>query len=328
MVDRPRVGIASPALAASNNGNWHTAARWGGHLEPIADVTVFDRWTGQPLDLLIALHARKSADCIESLRNARPDAGIILLLTGTDLYRDLPGDPAAQRSLDLADRIVVLQARALDKLAPDARRKAEVIEQSAEGAVGHAQPAPPTRFLAVGHLRAEKDPLTLTRAACRLAAEDAVAIEHIGNALDRDIEADVRLAMARCPHYRWCGGVPHEETLQRIAGSHALVHPSRMEGGANVVIEAVRAGVPVLASAIDGNVGLLGEDYQGYFPVGDDAALAALMRRFTEDQSLRQALQAQCRAIEHRFAPEVERRAVQELVRSVSGSPMRRSRAG
>ena len=80
--------------------------------------------------------------------------------------------------------------------------------------------------------------------------------------------------MPDCPRYRWLGALSQAAARRAIARARALVHMSRMEGGANVVIEAVRSGVPVLASRIDGNVGLLGADYDGYFPVGDAAALA------------------------------------------------------
>jgi glycosyltransferase involved in cell wall biosynthesis len=96
-----------------------------------------------------------------------------------------------------------------------------------------------------------------------------------------------------------------------------------MEGGANVVVEAVRSGVPVLASRIDGNVGLLGDDYEGYFRVGDAAALAALMRRFCRDAAFASRLQAQCAAREPLFLPAVERRAVRALVAGLLAAPKR-----
>ena len=128
-------------------------------------------------------------------------------------------------------------------------------------------------FVAVGHLRDEKDPLTLMDAARRLA--EPLSIVHVGNPLDEALAAAARRTMADCPHYRWLGGLGAEDTRQWIAGARALVHMSRIEGGANVVIEAVSSQVPVLASRIDGNVGLLGSGYEGYFPVGDAPALAS-----------------------------------------------------
>ena len=69
----------------------------------------------------------------------------------------------------------------------------------------------------------------------------------------------------------------------------------------------MRSGVPVLASRIDGNVGLLGADYDGYFPVGDAAALAALARRFCADAAFAARLRAQCAAREPLFRPAAER---------------------
>jgi glycosyltransferase involved in cell wall biosynthesis len=62
-----------------------------------------------------------------------------------------------------------------------------------------------------------------------------------------------------------------------------MVLSSLSEGGANVISEAVVGGVPILASRIDGNVGLLGGDYPGYFPVGDTKALARLLQRIETD---------------------------------------------
>ena len=120
--------------------------------------------------------------------------------------------------------------------------------------------------------------------------------------------------MAACPSYRWLGALAHAAARRTIARARALVHCSKMEGGANVVIEAVRSGVPVLASRIDGNVGLLGAGYDGYFPVGDAAALAALARSFLSDAAFADRLRAQCTAREPLFLPSAERRAVRALI--------------
>jgi putative glycosyltransferase (TIGR04348 family) len=317
MVVLAKIGIATPAQAAANNGNWHTAARWAAHLAAVADVSVFEHWEGQPLDLLVALHARKSAASIEAFRRARPGGRIVLVMTGTDLYRDLPAaDPAARRSLDLADDIVVLQDLALRALPPAAARRARVIVQSCSDHIG-AQRATdddgPTRFIAIGHLRDVKDPLTLARAARRLRDED-IDVEHVGAFLDPGLADELRRITQDCPRYRLPGGLPHEQALARLARADALVHPSKMEGGANVVIEAVCAGIPVLASAVDGNMGLLGPAYEGYFPAGDDERLAALMRRFASDRALRARLRGQLDALRERFTPEREAAAVRALV--------------
>lgn len=317
MVVHPRIGIVTPALAATNNGNWHTAERWARHLGAVAEVSVLERWDGQPLHTLIALHARKSAASIEAFRRARPDGRIVLVMTGTDLYRDLPAaDPNALRSLELADDIVVLHDLALRVLPPSAARKARVIVQSCNvkpRAPRDAARSGPTRFIAIGHLRDVKDPLTLARAAARLTDAD-IEVEHLGDFLDPALADELRRLAQHCPRYRLAGGLPHEQALARLMAADALVHPSRMEGGANVVIEAVCAGVPVLASAIDGNVGLLGPQYEGYFPVGDDERLASMMRRFASDPAFGARLRASLDALRERFTPEREAAALRALV--------------
>ena len=312
----PRVCIVSPALAAANNGNWHTASRWQRFLAPVATVEV--RSPGDDdieADLLIALHARRSARPVARWRERRPDAPIVLVLTGTDLYRDLELDSQARHSLQCASRVVVLQEAGLDRLDAASRARATVIVQSAEALIA-AHRGRDFDFVAVGHLREEKDPETLMRAAFLLKQGGSASptIGHIGDALDPSLGDAAQAAMTTCPAYRWLGAMPHAATRRAIARARALVHTSRMEGGANVVIEAVRSRVPVLASRIDGNVGLLGTDYDGYFPVGDAEALAALMRRFVGDPAFAARLAAQCALREPLFRPAVERRAVRALL--------------
>ncbi len=325
---KPRVCIVSPAAAQANNGNWHTAARWRRFLAPVAEVHVALEWQGEPLDALIALHARRSAASIARFRDAHSDAPLALVLTGTDLYRDIEFDQSALHSLKCASHVVVLQDEGLARLDPIIRTKARVIVQSASARARARRDmvlpllhGPPRHFdfVAVGHLREEKDPLTLMRAARLLPAASSsnaspIRIVHIGDALDDALANAARQTAVDCPRYRWLGGLPHDRARRWIARSRALVHMSRIEGGANVVIEAVRSHVPVLASRIDGNVGLLGRDYGGYFPVGDATALAALMQRFFCDPTFAAMLSAQCAAREPRFTPETERREVQRLL--------------
>ena len=325
---RPTVCIVSPALAAANNGNWQTAARWQHFLAPVAEVSITPTWDGAPVDALIALHARRSADSIARFRAAGGAAPIALVLTGTDLYRDLDFDASARHSVECASHVVVLQDEGLERLPPAARSKARSIVQSASKLIRHDAAHGHVSFVAVGHLRDEKDPLTLMRAARLLAGSGptaatatttAIRIVHIGGALDAALGEAAERTVQACPHYRWLGNLPHAAARRWIARSQALVHMSRMEGGANVVIEAVRSGVPVLASRIDGNVGLLGRAYSGYFETGDAQALAAAMQRFAADPAFAAKLRAECALREPRFAPAAERAAVRALLADMLG---------
>lgn len=320
MTSRPRILIVSPAAASDNNGNWQTASRWARMLGGQYQVEVAGGWPapGAPdaPDLLVALHARRSAAALAAFRAAFPQRPTVLALTGTDLYRDIDADPEARSSLERASALVVLQEAALARLPAPLRAKARVIYQSAP-TLAPAAPAIPRaeriEICMIGHLRPEKDPQTFMRAAV-LVTDPRVRLLHIGGALDPALEAAARATQNATPRYRWLGPLPHDEARARLAACHAMVIASRMEGGANVIIEAVTSGVPVLASNIEGNRGMLGADYAGYFPLGDAAALAALIERSARDAAFAALLRRQCAARAARFAPAAEQAALADLV--------------
>ena len=277
---RSSVVIVSPALAAANNGNWRTARRWQLLLAQDVPVRVVQHWPDAQAGadtVMLALHARRSADSIEAWSQAHPGGGLAVVLTGTDLYQDIRTDPQAQRSLELAQRLVVLQELGGQALPESCRNKTRVIFQSTPRRATLAKSARLLRALMVGHLRAVKSPQTLFEAARLLREHDDIRIDHIGDAGDEALAEEARATARDCPHYQWLGPVPHALARQRIQRAHVLVHTSAMEGGAHVIMEAVRSGTPVLASRVPGNVGMLGADYGGYFPHGDAPALARLL---------------------------------------------------
>lgn len=304
----------TPALASANNGNWQTARRWAGMLRPAYRVRVTDSWSGGDEALMIALHARRSASTVQAWRNAHPDRPLMLVLTGTDLYRDIAIDAAARRSIEQADVLVVLNELGPRALPEALRDKARVILQSATARRVLPRTHRHLRALMVGHLREEKDPRVYWRAAQRLAPRRDIVFDHIGAALDPALGAEAEALAARQPRFRWLGGLAHGQARRHIQAAHVLVHASRMEGGAHVVIEAIRGGTPVLASRIDGNLGLLGSDYEGSFDPGDDAALAALLERARDDADMLPRLSAQLASRAPLFAPEAERVALHRLV--------------
>ena len=315
-----RVLIVSPALAAANNGNWRTASRYARMLRPAFHTRVLALWRGEPADVLLALHARRSAQSIADWAQAHGSASLGLVLTGTDLYRDLGQDPVALRSLELAGALVVLQDSAPGVLPPAAQAKAHVIYQSAPRRLPLPRAAAHLRALMVGHLRDEKDPLTYLAAAQALQRQPGILLDHIGAALDPALGLAVRRCAGRCPQYRWLGELPHGLTRRHIARAHVLVHPSRIEGGAHVIVEAVRSDTPVLASRIDGNVGMLGPDYRGYFAPGDAAGLARLLQQCRADPAFLAGLQAQCAAREWLFEPQRERELLGAVVAGLASA--------
>src|SRR6266481_6480300 len=132
-----RIGIVTPAPPNSRSGNRITALRWAKILRRLGNrVSILQAYHDEHYDLLVALHARRSYPSIIRFRRQNPQSQIIVALTGTDLYRDLRRNHKAQKSLEIANRIVVLQPKAIDQLRPAWRGKARVIYQSVEALVG------------------------------------------------------------------------------------------------------------------------------------------------------------------------------------------------
>jgi putative glycosyltransferase (TIGR04348 family) len=320
---KPVVAIITPALADANSGNWHTAARWARFLKPTHRVILAKRWNGEAVDALIALHARRSAVSIHAFAEAHPERPLIVILTGTDLYRDIGQDASARRSLELATRLVVLQECGTDALPASVRGKAVVIYQSAPKLAPGAPRTTSFDVAVVGHLREEKDPRTAMRATELLPDVSRIRVLHVGDALDAALGRTAAETQRRCARYRWLGALSRARARQLMRNTRLLLHPSVMEGGAQVILEAILAGTPVVASDCAGNVGMLGRCYPALFPVGDAAAAAALLYRAETDAKFLRALRAACKKRAVLFDPARERRAVLHVVDNLLKSSRR-----
>ncbi len=317
-----KISLVTPAGAGSRNGNRTTADRWARFLRRAGHrVLVEEAWAGERTDAMIALHARRSNPSISRYAASHPGHPLVVVLTGTDLYGDIRSDVDAQDSLELATLVVVLQEEGLAELEPRHRRKARVIYQSAEPI--RQQPRTKTFFdvCVVGNLRAEKDPFRCALAARLLPPASRVRITHVGRAHDEDFAGRALSLASAEPRYRWLGEVPRWRVRRLLSRARLLVQSSVMEGGANAVAEALAAGVPVIASRVAGNVGMLGEDYPGYYPVGDERALALLLERTEADADFYGLLEARCAARRPLTLPERERGALESLIEEVAGRP-------
>jgi len=322
---QPRVTIVTPYTAAANNGNWHTAARWASFLGRSCRIGIRQSWDGERCDLLVALHARRSADSIRRFADAHPDLPLVVVLTGTDLYRDLADSEAARRSLELATRLVVLNELGPRRLPLEVRGKAEVILQSARPLPAASGSSSPLQIAVVGHLREEKNPRLVWALLHRLPPELPLRIRHVGEPLQPELADEARQAM-RDARYRWLGGLSRARAREVIRTSHLLLHPSTMEGGAQAVIEAVRSHTAVLASGIDGNAGLLGEDYAGLFTENDVDAACELVLRAARQPRFLDRLRRQCERRAPLFSPERERTKLLRLVDNCLSRSERKTR--
>lgn len=314
-----RITIVTPAGANSRHGNRNTAVRWSVLLRSLGhQVSVQVAWNGSDVGTMIALHARRSHDSIRRFSVACPDKPLILALTGTDVYRDIHVDSNAQQSMSLATRMIVLQESALKELTPTLRRKTSVIYQSAPV----IPRTPPLKscfeILVSGHLREEKDPFRTVAAMRYLPDQSRIRVTHIGGAMSLDMQRTAEKWMQREPRYRWLGEVSHGRAARMLARARLMVISSRMEGGANVVSEALALRTPVIASHISGNIGMLGARYAGYYPLEDERALSRLLWRAESNRDYLNRLREQCRQRRTLISESSERQALRRLLAEVS----------
>ena len=282
-----KIVLITPKGPTSRTGNRVAASRWARILRRLGHrVRVASDYDGRAADLMVAVHAWRSAAAIDRFKSTYPDQPVVLQLSGTDIYRYIDADPVPTlRSMDLADRLVALNDLAWRVIPKRLRARLQVIHQSAMSLPHSRRPSRRAVVVSViGHLRDVKDPLRAAEAARLLPADSRVCIEQVGRAYTPEWAARARAEMVTNPRYLWRDDVPAAAVRRLLARSHAMVISSVSEGGANVISEAAVAGVPVLASRVDGNVGLLGADYPGYFPAGDTPALAQLLQRLECDQ--------------------------------------------
>jgi len=311
-----RILLVTPPSPNGPTGNDVTASRYARLLRMLgANVTIGHVYAGQPCDLLIALHARRSFQSIRRFRDGNPDAPMVVVLTGTDLYKDIKTSLAAQESLEAATRLVVLQRLGVCELPAEFQNKTRVIYQSTSwnGTVVE-RPTSYFRVSLIANLRPEKDPLRAAAAARLLPDSSRIRIVHAGYALDADIEAQAINESTENPRYTWLGGLPHWKARRLLAGSHLLALSSRIEGSSNALGEALVSGTPVVASRIAGLVGTLGEDYPGYFPAGDTKALASLLLRAESEPKFYRRLKSACARLKPLVAPERESKAWKRLL--------------
>jgi putative glycosyltransferase (TIGR04348 family) len=315
-----KIALVTPAPAEVHTGNRTTADRSVRLLSELGNhVSLQKEWNGEECDLLIALHARRSFPSLERFRAAHPLAPLILVLTGTDLYSDLQHGAETIRSLDLASRIVVLQALAVEAVPESARGKVRVIYQSAE----RPSPLPPReescfQVCILAHLRAVKDPLLTAYAVRELPPSSRIQVKHAGAMLDLAFAAQVEAEQRSNPRYRWLGPLAHDRAVDLLARSHVLLLASHLEGGANVVSEAIAVSVPVISSRIPGSVGILGANYPGYFPVGDGAALRGELLRAESDDGFYRELEQWVRRLQPLVSAANEREAWRVLLAELS----------
>jgi len=311
-----RIRLICPVPRASRHGNMTSALRWSRILKALGHrVVIEEKYKGASCDLLLALHAWRSYDSIDLFSQLHPELPIILALTGTDIYQDIHEKPEAQRSLELATRMMMLQPLGMDELPVHVRDKARTIFQSARQIPGGHQPSGKTFNVSViGHLRPVKDPMRAAMASRFLPESSQLHVQHVGGAMTPEFAAVAEAETANNPRYRWLGELPRWKARRVMAKSQAMVLTSLAEGGANVVSEALADSIPVIASRIAGSVGMLGEDYPGYYQAEDEQDLARVLTRLETDPTFLQELKRWCTELSPMVSPATEQSLWNELI--------------
>ena len=314
------ITIHTPAQTLIRAGNRVTADRWQAILASLGHrVDVTTAYDGAPADILIAIHAWRSANAVVRFAGLYRERPIIVCLSGTDIYAYQQSHPeVTHATMAHAAALVGLHDLVGQSIPARFRSKLQVIYQSAPALVRGTTAPDAFDACVIGHLRAEKDPFRAALASRLLPSTSRVRITHLGGAMDENWAAQAHAEMAVNPRYRWLGEVPASVVRDTFATARLMVLSSLMEGGANVLGEAIAAHVPVIASAIEGSLGLLGAAYPATYPVGDTHALAQLLQRTEGDPAFLATLTALCAARAPLFAPERERAAWAKLIADVT----------
>jgi len=318
---RVNISLITPAKKQSRNGNRTTVIRWAGMLREMGHHVSTDvEYRGETVDVMIALHAWRNAEAMLRYQNQFPDGSLVVALAGTVVNTFLKSDPETTLgSMQMADALICLHGDIGEALPAPLRKKLHVVHQSALALPGPRRPARRNFDICViGHLRDEKDPFRTAMAARQLPPASLMRVIHLGKAHNPEFASQAAAQMAVNPRYHWLGEVPGWRVRRELAKTRLMVISSTQEGGANVISEAIVADVPVIASNIAGNVGLLGRDYSGYYPVGDEVALARLLRRAETEPAFLKTLEHQGRKLKPLFRPAHEKAALKRIVNSVT----------
>jgi putative glycosyltransferase (TIGR04348 family) len=313
------ISILTPAGPDSKAGNRATALRWQQLLEEAGHrVTVETHYPEVPTDLLIALHAWRSAEAIQRFHTEWHEKPLIVALTGTDIYHHQYEYPdATHASMAAASVLIGLHDLVAKDIPESFRHKLLTLRQSAAKPAVRGGSRPESgRFniCVIGHLRSEKDSLRAARASRLLPEESAITVSCAGKPHNDQWRERALKENRENPRFHWLGELEKTQLENLMAVSSLMVISSVMEGGANVVSEACRAGLPILASDIPGNRGLLGEHYPGYYPVKDEAALARLMRKAETEPEFLAELAACVNKLAETFTPERERQSLEQAL--------------
>ncbi len=312
--------IITPAPKGSRSGNRASANRWGAIFQKLGHkVTILTNYNGEDTDFMVALHAWRSADSIKRFSKLHPNLPLIVVLTGTDAYKFINSHRTTTiLSLRKATKIVGINNLIKNILPKNLHKKLKIIVQSAKPNLIREPLKRTFNVCFAGHLREEKDPKTLCKAIVNLPSTSKIKVNAYGKAHSKKWEKFAKDEMKKNTRFKWHGEVSQSKLRKKFSCSHILISSSIIEGGANVISEAIMAGLPILASKIDGNVGLLGRDYPGFFEVRNSNSLKEKLMLAETDPKFYKKLAKSCAKLKNNFKLEKEVQEWNNLLKEIA----------
>ncbi|SRR5579884_269660 len=173
-------------------------------------------------------------------------------------------------------------------------------------------------ILSVGRLSREKDHATLLAAFAALREPAHLVLAGDGPERPRLEQLIARLGLTG--RVTLAGQQPSAEPYYSLADIAAI--PSRTEGSSNALLEAMAAGVPVVATAVGGTPETVAHEESALLvPPRDSAALSAAIARLLYDAALRERLIRQSRVlIRERHSPQARAARLVSIYREVACS--------
>ena len=312
--------ILFPDNKKAVTGNLCSALQYQIILEDLGHtVELTNRYFKQDAEVLIAINADKNNSDIRKFNSDNPQSKIILILSGTDIYPE----PSAKAidSMEVGNVLVVLQSHAKDQVPPLYRNKSTIIYQSIEKlSVDSERSKSDSEFkvVLISNIRSVKDPLIASRACRLISPASKLKITHVGYCLDEELGSELTRENKSNIRYEWVGGLSKLEAMTILSESDVLLITSQHEGAGRVVGEAIQLGVPIISTNNLGVVGILGDDYEGYYPVGDAKALSDILAKAEQDKSFLIRLNVHCQNRSSLFDIEEEKKNWEQLINDFS----------
>lgn len=224
----------------------------------------------------------------------------VTTLRGTDVRwaeKSSAFKKALRLSIKLNSRIVTVGEDLADqvrKLAPADHKKIVVIPNGVDDLLFSVKERSESghTVTVVGNLIQSKQVDVILHAfASLVGADNRLRLVIVGEGPERNKLKTLAHRLSIVDRVVFKGQLSPDQVVDQLASSSVLVLASRSEGRPNVVLEAMAAGVPVVASDIGGVRELIGNDERGLlFPVGDIERLAACIKHILDNPNLAQRL--------------------------------------